>query len=207
MTQGASDASITVERIGRDGAALRALATLRMTVFRSWPYLYDGSLDYEAGYLGEFLRDEAAVLIVARSGDVPVGMATASPMAGQSDAVTAPFVAAGLDPATFFYFGESVLLPRFRGLGIGHRFFDLREAAARAAGATAATFAAVVRDPNHPARPQDARELAPFWERRGYRADPRLTMTMHWKELGASQESDHTMRFWRKSIADGDPSA
>lgn len=203
MTHGAAEAAIMVERIGRDEATLRALATLRMTVFRSWPYLYDGSFDYEAAYLDEFLCDEAAVLIVARLGDIPVGMATASPMAGQSDAVTAPFVAAGLDPATFFYFGESVLLPQFRGMGIGHRFFDLREAAARAAGATGATFAAVVRDPDHPARPHDARDLAPFWERRGYRADPRLTMTLRWKERGAPQESDHRMRFWRKSLAEG----
>ena len=61
--------------------SLHALATLRMTVFRSWPYLYDGSVDYEAGYLAEFLSDEAAVLVVARLGEIPVGMATASPMA------------------------------------------------------------------------------------------------------------------------------
>ena len=34
--------------------ALDDLARLRITVFRDWPYLYDGDLDYERRYLAEF---------------------------------------------------------------------------------------------------------------------------------------------------------
>lgn len=193
-------APVVVERIGRDDMSLRALATLRMTVFRGWPYLYDGSHDYEAGYLDAFLNDDAAVLVVARLGEIPVGMATASPMATQSDEVRAPFLAAGIDPASLFYFGESVLLPQFRGLGIGHRFFDEREAAARTARASSATFCAVMREADHPARPEGARDLTSFWEGRGYRVAPRFTTTMRWKEVGQAEESDHPMRFWWKSL-------
>jgi hypothetical protein len=32
-------------------AALDGVASLRIAVFRDWPYLYDGSLDYEREYL------------------------------------------------------------------------------------------------------------------------------------------------------------
>lgn len=191
---------IRVECICKDDMSLHALATLRMTVFRSWPYLYDGSVDYEAGYLAEFLSDEAAVLVVARLGEIPVGMATASPMATQSDAVKSPFLAAGVDVDSFFYFGESVLLPQFRGLGLGHRFFDEREAAARKAGASSAVFCAVSRDADHPLRPESARDLTPFWHRRGYRLAPRFTMNMRWKEAGQAKESEHLMRYWLKQL-------
>ncbi|QGP80923.1 GNAT family N-acetyltransferase [Sphingobium sp. CAP-1] len=200
MMQADLDAQIRVERIGRDDMSLRALATLRMTVFRGWPYLYDGSLDYEAGYLAEFLSDAAAVLVVARLGDIPVGMATASPMATQSDAVKAPFLEAGVDVSRFFYFGESVLLPQFRGLGLGHRFFDEREAAARNAGANNAIFCVVARDADHPLRPEGARDLTSFWEGRGYRIAPGFTTTMRWKDVGQAEESDHPMRFWLKPL-------
>lgn len=193
-------APVVVARIGRDDMSLRALATLRMTVFRGWPYLYDGSLDYEASYLAEFLNDDAAVLVVAHIGEIPVGMATASPMATQSEAVKAPFQAAGMEPDSLFYFGESVLLPQFRGLGIGHRFFDEREAAARTSGASHATFCAVEREADHPSRPEDARDLTPFWEARGYRLAPQLGMIMRWKEVGQREESDHPMRFWLKPL-------
>lgn len=193
-------APITVERVGKDDLSMRALATLRMTVFRRWPYLYDGSLDYEAGYLAEFLSDQSSVLVVARIGGIPVGMATASPMASQSDVVKAPFLMAGMDVEGLFYFGESVLLPQFQGLGLGHRFFDEREAAARQAGASAAVFCAVVREEDHPARRSDARDLTAFWQRRGYQVTPHLTTVMRWKEVGQSQESDHPMRFWMKPL-------
>ena len=32
-------------------AALDDVAKLRIKVFRAWPYLYDGDLDYERNYL------------------------------------------------------------------------------------------------------------------------------------------------------------
>ncbi|KFG89342.1 GNAT family acetyltransferase [Sphingobium herbicidovorans NBRC 16415] len=192
--------SLVVERVGRDDLSLRALATLRMTVFRSWPYLYEGSLDYEAAYLDEFLTAEDAVVVVARVGDIPVGMATASPMATQSHVIKAPFLAAGAAIDTLFYFGESVLLPQFRGRRIGHRFFDEREAAARAAGANCATFCAVVRQDDDPRRPDGARDLQGFWRNRGYSLAPGYDTQLSWKEVGAAQESEHLMRFWMKRL-------
>ena len=191
---------VIVERIGRNALSLHALATLRMTVFRNWPYLYDGSADYEAAYLSEFLKDDGAVLVIARVGETPVGMATASPLATQSDVITAPFIAAGIDLEPIFYFGESVLLSQFHGMGIGHRFFDEREAAARAAGALQTSFCAVARPDDHPLRPGDARDLTPFWEKRGYRPVPHLETFLDWKDVGEGEETPHRMRFWMKTL-------
>ena len=34
-------------------SVLPDLARLRMVVFRDWPYLYDGTLEYEEQYLGK----------------------------------------------------------------------------------------------------------------------------------------------------------
>lgn len=191
---------VIVERVEADDLSLHALATLRMTVFRSWPYLYDGSAEYEAAYLSEFLGDPAAVLIVARVGDIAVGMATASPLSTQPDAIKAPFTAAGIDVAPLFYFGGSVLLPQFRGMGVGHRFFDEREAAARAAGATHAVFCAVARAQDHPLRPTSGRDLLPFWKGRGYAPVPNLQATLNWKEVGQSNDVSHDMHFWMRTL-------
>ena len=40
------------------GAALEDVARLRIAVFRTWPYLYDGDLAYEQEYLQTY-RDSA----------------------------------------------------------------------------------------------------------------------------------------------------
>lgn len=181
-------------------AAIPALSDLRIRVFRGWPYLYDGTADYEAEYLAEFIDAPGAVLVVATDDDVIVGAATASLMAGQKPEFQAPLRQRGLDVARIFYFGESVLLPQYQGQGIGHQFFDAREAAARAAGAAQASFCAVVRPDDHPVRPDTPRDLTSFWRARGYAPVEGLTAMLKWQDVGDADESPHQMQFWMRDL-------
>ena len=194
---------VTVETLTDRAARLAALpdlARLRIAVFREWPYLYDGTPDYEARYLAHFIEEDGAVLVVARDGDAIVGMATASPMAGQDEEVCAPFAQAGHDVSRLHYFGESVLLPDYRGIGIGHAFFDHREAGARAAGARATCFCGVVRPADHPLRPAGARDLAPFWRARGYVPVEGMIGHYDWKDIDQPGETRHPMQFWHRAL-------
>lgn len=175
---------ISIERL--DGAALAGaiddLARLRIAVFADYPYLYDGSPEYERDYLREFAAEPGSVLVAARDGSRIVGAATASPMSGQKAEFRAPLESAGYPAQAVFYFGESVLLREYRGRGIGHAFFDAREAAAHAAGARWACFCAVVRPEDHPAKPVGHRPLDPFWRARGYTPLAGVTTTLEWAE-------------------------
>ncbi|MBO9670034.1 MAG: GNAT family N-acetyltransferase [Sphingobium sp.] len=194
---------VTVETLtdpAARAAALPDLSRLRIAVFREWPYLYDGTLDYEERYLAHFLEDTDATLVVARDGDAIVGAATASPMTGQEAAVSKPFRDAGHDVAALSYFGESVLLPAYRGQGLGHAFFDHREAAARASGATSACFCGVVRPADHPLHPQGARDLAPFWRSRGYAPLDGMIAHYEWKDIDQLDETSHHMQFWHRAL-------
>ena len=92
-------------------AAIPALARLRMTVFRDYPYLYDGSEAYETGYLRTYASCDAAMAVLACEGEAIVGASTGIPMAHETAAFREPFARLGLDPARIFYCGESVLLP------------------------------------------------------------------------------------------------
>ena len=188
------------------GAALvplvHALARLRVEVFRAWPYLYDGDAAYEAEYMRVYLDSPRAAIIVAWDGDAPVGASTCLPLADETEAVRAPFVAHGIDPSRVFYFGESVLLPAYRGTGAGVAFFARREAHARSWGTfDYAAFCGVRRDPDDPRRPAGAVPLDAFWRRRGFTPVPHITCTMHWREIGDTDETPHTLGFWMKSLS------
>ena len=173
-----------------------ALARLRIAVFRAFPYLYDGDAAYEADYLADFAAAEGAVVVVARDGDTIVGAATAAPLAAQDEAWRAPLAAAGFDVARCFYFGESVLLADYRGRGIGHAFFDRREAHARGRGRFRWTaFCAVDREPDDPRRPAGYRPNDAFWHKRGYARQPGMTMRLPWNEHGRG-EVGHALTFW-----------
>ncbi|MFM5885977.1 MAG: GNAT family N-acetyltransferase [Novosphingobium sp.] len=190
--------SLTVRPLtgGEIDAAIDDLARLRIEVFAAYPYLYDGDAAYEADYLREFVAARDAVLVAAFDGAAIVGAATASPMDASKAEFRAPFEARGIDTATLFYFGESVLLPGYRGQGIGHAFFDHREAHAAAWGAAATYFAAVVRPDDHPTRPAGYVPLDGFWRKRGYAPLPGVVTELAWKEHGEAAESPKPMQYW-----------
>lgn len=187
------------------GDVIEALSELRLTVFREWPYLYDGDAAYEADYLATFAAHPDAVIVVARDGAEIVGAATAAPLAGHTGSFAALFEAHGYDPATVFYCGESVLLAAYRGRGIGHRFFDEREAhAARLNGRghrfRHSTFCGVVRADDDPRKPAGYHPLDGFWEKRGYRPVPGLVGHYEWREIGEREETSKQMQFWMKAL-------
>ncbi len=188
----------------RSGEALRALLTemaqLRITVFREWPYLYEGALDYEQGYLGRFMDAPDHVAICAFDGCRLVGMATASPLAHQHPEFAEPLAQAGHDPAEIFYFGESVLLPDYRGKGAGHKFFDGREAHARALGYSKMSFCAVMRPHGHPLRPETYTPLDAFWKKRGYAPLGGVIGHFSWRDIGEDGETSKPMQFWGRGF-------
>lgn len=178
------------------------LAQLRITVFREFPYLYDGDLAYEAQYLQTYVRSAGSLCVLARDdrGQV-VGASTALPLADETEEFQRPFLTAGLDPAKVFYFAESVVLSAWRGVGLGVRFFAEREAHARALGGFGwCAFCAVQRPLDHPRRPVDFQPLDGFWAKRGFVPQAHLHTTYHWRDLDESEESAKPMSFWLKEL-------
>lgn len=195
---------LIVERLR--GAALEpwlgALAELRIRVFREFPYRYSGTMEAERRYLEHFAASDESVLVLARRDERVIGAATAMPLAAESAPFRAPFEAQGLPIRDYYYLAESVLLPDYRGLGLGHRFFDERESAARELGYSKTAFCAVLRPTGHAARPKHARDLTPFWRKRGYVPRPELVAELSWLEVDDDEESAHLLMFWTH---DGDP--
>lgn len=182
-------------------ARLDDLAGLRITVFRAWPYLYEGDLEYERRYLSKFAASKEAVIIGAFDGNTLVGAATAAPLADHFDDFAAPFQKAGLTPERFFYFGESVLLRPYRGQGIGVRFFQEREAAARRNGFDRVVFCGVIRPGDHPLRPAGYVPLDGFWRNRGYRPMPGMVCEFSWPDIGEARETAKPMQFWTRELS------
>jgi GNAT superfamily N-acetyltransferase len=199
--------SLMVEPV--TGAALRdalpALARLRIAVFREWPYLYDGTVEYEQKYLPRFAEAQGAVFVVARDGAEIVGGATGAPLGSHTEEFVPLFAARGFDPDHIFYFGESVLMPGYRGQGLGHAFFDHRETHARQGAGiggsyTHTTFCAVIRRDDHPLKPADYRPLDAFWRKRGYTKVEGLIGTYTWKDIDQPVETAKPMQFWIKPL-------
>ena len=187
------------------GAALLShlptLASLRMSVFREFPYLYDGDAAQENDQIGPFGRSPRAGLVVAFDGDEPVGCSTCVPAEDEDPAVLAPLAAREVNPARAFYFGESVLLPGYRGRGAGVAFFTEREAHVRRVSCCdIAFFASVRRPPDHPLRPAGYVPLADFWRRRGYAPWPGPPLVYRWRQVDGPEIVTNELDLWMKRL-------
>ena len=176
-------------------------ARLRISVFREYPYLYLGTMDYEQEYLRTYAENPGSFFVIARSGGRVVGVSTSVPLSEETEEVQRPFLQAGIPVSEVFYFGESVLEPEMRGRGIGVRFMEEREAnARRTEGIRRAVFCAVDRPDNHPLRPPVYVPLDDFWKRRGFTKTAMQTQ-FTWQETGEAHATAKTLTFWEKHLA------
>lgn len=185
---------------------LQELAALRIRVFHDWPYLYEGSVEYETHYVGKYATTQGAMIAIAtdtRTGAI-VGASTALPLAQAEDAIQAPFQSTGKDVAAWYYFGESVLLPDYRGMGIGVAFFAAREATAHALGFSKMGFCSVIRPADHPLKPTDYTPLDAFWTKRGYTKHPDMIAQFDWLDRGDTVETTKPLVFWLKEVCHTD---
>lgn len=177
------------------------LAPLRIAVFRAFPYLYEGSLAYEKEYLNTYAQSERSLLFAVYSNEEMVGATTCIPLKDETADIRQPFEAAGYAIDSIFYFGESILLPEFRGQGLGHRFFDEREAWARSFGTyKKACFFSVEREPDHPLRPIEYRPNDRFWTKRGYVKQPSLQTTIDWPDIGETVSTPKPLVCWMRDL-------
>jgi GNAT superfamily N-acetyltransferase len=179
-------------------SCIEELSFLRIRVFREYPYLYDGDPDYEAAYLLNYSQAQDSLVVVARDQGRAVGASTGLPLKEADPKFQKPFIDDGRPVDSVFYFGESVLLPEYRGQGTGHRFFDEREKAALAWGASTTCFCAVDRPDEHSLRPKNYRSPESLWQKRGYQKQTKLQCTFPWKVINEEEKTLHTLTFWTK---------
>jgi GNAT superfamily N-acetyltransferase len=193
---------IRVERLTGQALAdaLGDVARLRIEVFRAWPYLYDGDAAYEEAYLQTYRESADAILVGAFDGDRLVGASTGTPMQDHAEDFAAAFADQDMPLSDIFYCAESVLLPDYRGQGIGHAFFDAREEHARALGHRYSAFCGVQRPKGHPLRPDDYQPLDPFWRKRGYVPLEGAVAQFVWKDIDQEGETDHPLQFWMRRL-------
>jgi GNAT superfamily N-acetyltransferase len=177
------------------------LARLRITVFREFPYLYDGSLAYETEYLKTYTQSADSLAVLVLDHERVVGASTGLPLTDETEEFQQPFAEQGWDTERIFYFGESLLLPEYRGQGLGVGFFAKREGFARRLGRFDwCAFCAVERPQEHPRRPAGYQPLNEFWGRRGYQHHPELRTEFVWQDLDERAESAKPLSFWLKEI-------
>ncbi|HLT92942.1 MAG TPA: hypothetical protein VKZ56_00200 [Membranihabitans sp.] len=177
------------------------IARLRLTIFREYPYLYDGNKDYEADYLKKFIGTEDSIVVLAFSNDSIIGALTGLPLQYEEPDVCKPWIELDQPLDKLYYFSEGLILDHYRKRGIGRQMFRIAEDwVENTRRYDVFTLATVIRSDDHPKKPENYSSTDIFWEKLGYRKTNGLVCTIPWREIGEDQEYPKPLLFWSKNI-------
>ena len=178
---------------------IEQLGRFRLAIFREYPYLYDGDLEYERRYLGRYPRSAESLLAFLEDARGLVGACTAIPLKDEDPEFQQPFRGEAL--ADFFYIGEILLRPEARGQGLGTRLLARVIERIDAAGYPTTVLCTVERGPQHPSRPDGYVPPDALWRKFGFVPDAHRVVRYRWQDLGDARETEKPMRVWTRARA------
>ncbi|MDR3647154.1 MAG: GNAT family N-acetyltransferase [Candidatus Babeliales bacterium] len=176
------------------------IADMRITLFKEFPYLYEGAYSYEEEYLQTYFNSDEANILLVLDKDKVVGFSSSIPLAEESQDLKAPFNEKELYIKDYFYIGEVMLQPAYRGRGILRKFLEFHENQALKNGYKYTVFMTVDRENNHPSKPKDYKSLDNIWKHFGYVILPELKISLDWPQVGTNIYTNNKLSIWLKDI-------
>lgn len=177
-----------------------SIAQLRITVFREYPYLYEGTLESEEEFLQIYAQSERSLLVLAKEEERVIGAVTGVPLDESYPEIKDLFAKNIIPASDVFYLGEILLYREYRKKLIGQRMYKAFEKAVPKKYRKIA-LAEVARSPFDPRKPFDYISLEKFWTLKGYMKYPELLCFFSWKDIGASEATEKPMIFWIKELS------
>lgn len=151
---------------------LEELIRLRLTLFRTPPYSYEGTEQDERDYLVQYIECAESRIALLLNGKHLVGALTGIPLESSMDLFCHPFP----NPEAYFYLGECMIEEAYRGRGYFHLLLDILESRTRY------NLAYMI----------DTTTLGPVVEKRGYHSLVDKDLIVPWNGV------QHTLCAWEK---------
>lgn len=181
------------------------ISKMRINEFRNFPYMYDGSLEYERLYFQEFCKDPNSLIVCIFDDSKLIATATSIPLLSNADIldnVASKFIAQSLDPKTFFYSGEFIVLQKYRQNGLCKNLLYSVESLAKTLGFTNLCIATVCRSKDDPRRPVSYVDSDVVWKSLGFEIT-NIKTSYPWPTIQPNQLTvtvNNEMIFWTKEM-------
>ncbi len=175
------------------------IAKLRTEVFREYPYLEEPDFVKETQHLNKVLACKESIGVLIFDNATLVGASLGYPLRLEEPTTLKTFPEKQIP--SYFFFGDSVLLKTYRGRGIGHHFFDAREAHVHSLKPYQSICFYFPDDIElDPTLPKDFVPLFDFWRKRGYIHHPELKCLIPWRKIAEAKPKERQCSFWIKNL-------
>lgn len=171
------------------------------TIYRQYPYLYNGDDAGYIDYLDSYARSKNAIICLVFDGNKIVGIAAGMPMTEAREIYWEPLKKHGYDLNTLFYQGEFGLLPAYHNQGVEEAMFHKVEEFVRKGPYKSIAFWEVESSTSPSQRPENYLPSDPFWKRLGFIRYSELNFNMFWTNINEKKESPHLAVYWLKPLS------
>lgn len=186
---------------GRDAQPYcEKIASLRITMFKEYPYLYEGILEEETEYLEMYFRSFESLLFLVFDQEALVAFASALPLDQSIQELNTPLLEQKIHPRDCLYIGELMITSPYRGRGILRYFLDSYEKFAIRKGYSHLIFMTIKRTLSHKMCPENYRNPDPIWQHFGYERLPHKPLILTWKQIDTRQQEKNELDLWGKNI-------
>ena len=177
---------------------IETIAQMRIKYFREFPYMYEGSMDYERTYLDGFSKEKDSLLVMAYDGDNLCGFVTGMPLETEASILESLDTATDLE--TNYYLSEFIVEELYRGKGLSRLLDEAIENKALSLGYSGFSILTVKRADIDPRRPEMYRGTDAVWEKLGF-IKTETSILFSWPtilENGSVEDIENLMDFWLK---------
>lgn len=180
---------------------LHSLAKLMTEIFKEYPYMKEANIVQQTEYIKRAASYKEAIAVLIFDNTTLVGASLGLPLIGECKEIQQPFLDKNMNVNDIFFFSASLLLKPYRRRGIGHHFFDVREAhVLHHKKFSHISFCVPQMEEIDPLRPEDYLSLEDFWRKRSYVHHPEMQCTLPWSPIQADASREKRMTFWLKAI-------
>ncbi len=183
------------------------ISQLRIEIFKEYPYLYKGDLDYEKKYMQGYLTDHQAMIALASINERIVGISTGIPLISDSEIVMDAkkvFAKDNIDISDYYYYGEMIILPEHRRKGLATQLCCAQNKVIKRWGFKHVCILTVVRGEDHPLKPTNYISQESLWKSLGFSKN-NLTINYSWPTIQVDQSAtsqSNTLEFWTTHLSD-----
>lgn len=190
-----------IELLKNHPEVMHKIAEMRISYFRGFPYLYDGTIEQEKPHLEKYLRSQNANVLLALYNETVIGFCSAIPLKDEIDEIKLPFSSAGFVLNEVLYIGEIIIDEAFRGQGITRKFFESQEIFAKTNGFTKISFLTVERETTDKNCPQNYKDLEAIWRHFGYNKYTSNFIYLKWPRIDMGGKTmTNKLSIWTKII-------
>jgi GNAT superfamily N-acetyltransferase len=180
---------------------IHSIAKLLEEVFREYPYLKETNIEQQIKYIKDAAAHKESIAVLIFDNTTLVGASIGLPLVAECKEIHHPFLERAISIPSYYFFSASVLLKPYRGRGIGHHFFDVREAHVQHHKKYAhICFCVPLRPEDDLEKPEDYLKLDDFWRKRGYIHQPDMLCELPWTAVHTQRSESKTMIFWIKNL-------